>query len=158
MPSYESLASATASGSSPTVSFTSISSAYTDLVLVVYGIANNYISMTFNSDPSNSGNYARAEGVGSNGSALTYAAADPVCIAGAGSATDGRLNVLNIMNYTGSGGKMWLYNQFIDGSNFISGHGLWNVGSVINRIDLTLTGGSNYTAGGVFALYGIRAS
>lgn len=157
---FESIATFTASGSTNTISFTSLTQAYTDLQLVVTAAISggNYAKFVFNSDTS--AIYSRTEGYTSPGSTQgVFTTGDAVIMAISDSTTTPWLNIIDIFNYSGSSfSKTWIYNHQIYNSNNDNGIGNYNSSAPITRIDIVSNNGANFTAGGVFALYGIKAA
>lgn len=164
--SYESIATVTASGSSSTLSFTSIPSTYQHLQ--IRGIARdgvgNSILITFNSDTG--ANYARHRltGNGSSAAAVGTSGINNMPIfgqAGIGTATStfGAF-VLDLLDYKDTNKYKTVRNlSALDqngsgGVEFMSG--LWQSTSAVNTITLANAGPNNYSTGTAFALYGIK--
>jgi hypothetical protein len=159
-PTYTTLATVTASGSSPTITFSSISQAYSDLVVSFTGFAAsaNYANMKFNND-STSANYRRSEVYANSGTSGTYVTNDAVIQAYGNSGTDPRFGKIDIFDYSSASGvKSYNYQQSIINSNSLIGQGYWTGSSPITTITLTTQDGSNFSAGGRFMLHGIKVA
>ena len=157
---YEPIATTTLGSDTTNISFTSISSAYTDLRLVFVGrgSTNDDFRLRYNSDTGT--NYSRTDLYG-NGSTVTSArAANAADIRiGANDGLDGNiaLATIDIFSYTGSTNKTCLitYSHDKNGSGFVySTVGLWRNTSAITTI--TLNHGANFLAGSTATLYGIK--
>jgi hypothetical protein len=165
---YEKIQSTTISGSSTnTVSFTSIAASWTDLRLsVVFADTTNaqgQINLRFNSDTSNS--YSRIHLGGSGSSTSTQSVANQSFLHMGdyvfyGATTIPQFTTCDIFSYAGSTNKTCL----ITANNDRNGSGgvlyncsLWRNTAAITQIDMVLST-SNYAAGSVFTLYGIKAA
>jgi hypothetical protein len=164
--SYESIATVTSSGSSSTLSFTSIPSTYQHLQ--IRGIAadgvGNSILVTFNSDTG--ANYARHRltGNGTAAAAVGTSGINNMPIfgqSGIGTATStfGAF-VLDLLDYKDTNKYKTVRNlSGLDqngsgGVEFMSG--LWQSTSAVSTITLANAGANNYSSGTTFALYGIK--
>lgn len=165
--SYESIATVTGTGSTSTLSFTSIPSTYTHLQ--VRGLNNDstgyFAQMQFNSDTANNYTIHQLYGNGTTASAYGSSSAGAYIYAGVGgyggTAFVAPL-IIDILDYantnknktcrmiTGfdSNGAYTPYIQF--------NSGVWLSTSAINRIDLKMTG--NFSTTATFALYGIKVA
>jgi hypothetical protein len=161
MPStYTPIASSTISGTSTTVvTFTSIPSTYTDLLVVVNGlnVGSADAAMTFNNDSGANYCWTRLFGDGSTTySGRASAASDiPVSI---GYMNDRTNTLVNIMNYSNA----TTYKTTILRANKSTGYveamvDMWKNTSAINRIDITTPSGY-FAAGTIFTIYGIKAA
>lgn len=154
---YDSIATVTLGSNTNTVSFSSISASYTDLILIMYcknsvGLAGTYLRV--NSDTGT--NYARTV-LGGNGSsafggtnsgfsyfdAMYMSSSFGTCI----------VHFLNYSNTTTF--KTFLSNS--GGAETNANAGLWRSTSAINAISLQPSAG-DYATGSRFALYGITAA
>lgn len=161
---YEPIATNTVSGTSTSqIDFTSISSAYTDLVLVSnYGISANLYGMRirFNSDTGS--NYSDTALYGDGGSAASFRDTSATSIIT--SATGVSNNVLNynficnVQNYANTSTyKTALVRANATGREVVACVGLWRSTSAITSVNVFV--GSGYIlAGSTFTLYGIKAA
>lgn len=163
---YTPIATTTISSSTATVSFTSIPSTYTDLVLVVGGLlqvtGGNSLRMRFNNDSTSLYSTTQIKGDGTNatstretGQTSTYAGGAIYSSANPGNA------IAHIMNYANTTTYKTVLNRGNQaGNDVVAQVGLWRSTSAINRIDVALGGafpGDNI-ASGTFTLYGITAA
>lgn len=170
--SYESIATATGTGSSGTITFSSIPSTFKHLQIraivktdstSVLGVGN----LTFNSD--SGANYTRHRIYGDGSTVVadgTTGATSVVGAAwGAGSPT-GSTNIvgpsiIDILDYTNSSKYKTI--RFIGGRDYndtngfiVAGSGLWLNTNSVTTITFTVTGGTNFTTQTQIALYGIK--
>ena len=174
--SYESIATATGTGSSGTLSFTSIPSGYSHLQLRgiirsdATGSGGIFPNMRFNSDSAN--NYAR-HNLGAYGSTSATidvnagtSASSIVATAVAPKASDLAsvyggfvIDVLDYNNTNQYKTTRYLMGFDLNGNAYsylYFGSGLWQSTSAINQIDIILSTG-NFTTATQVALYGIKA-
>lgn len=163
--SYESIATVT--GSTGTITFSSIPSTYKNLQIRMSAASTNgtvadaYIR--FNSD--SAGNYfchqVRGGGGSINGQTYSYTTQNQMVITSnigqSGTMQNGA--ICDILDYTNTS-KNKTIRSFTGydtngGGEIILWSGAWNNTSAINRIDITLSGGSFYSDS-IFALYGIK--
>ena len=176
--SYESIASATGTGSSGTITFTSIPSTYASLQIRFIAkaspttVSTRDIQIQFNSDTGN--NYARHNLYG-DGSSVTALGVDTsisnfISIQGSACNSDASLanmvgaGIIDIHNYA-----VTTQNKTVRAINGIDANlsntnfqikltsGLWTQTSAINSITLALSSG-NFTTQTQFALYGIKGA
>lgn len=156
---YEPIATTTLGSTSATVTFSSIPSTYTDLVLIIsagMGTGPGYAYLYFNNDTG--ANYSRTEvnGNGSSAASARFSNQIPISIdTGLGSS----VNRINIMNYSNSTTyKTSLWRSDVPAGITDAGVGLWRSTSAITRIDLTGYSTTTFASGSVFTLYGITAA
>lgn len=156
---YDPIATVSVSSNTTTMSFTSISSAYTDLRLIFFGKAstNDDFKLQYNNDTGT--NYSRTD-LYTDGT--TASSANPVNAAdiriGANDGLDGNfaLATIDIFSYAGSTYKSCLitYSHDKNGSGYVYRTlGLWLNTSAISTI--TLTQNANFRPGTKATLYGI---
>jgi hypothetical protein len=154
---YDSIATTTLSSAQSSVSFTSISASYTDLVLVSDWTLNTgqNILLTFNSDSSN--NYSET-GLGGNGTAaVSERQSNATSIRVGFYNTNRTIHRVNIMNYSNTTTNKTVLLRW-DSDEYVYGRiGLWRNSAAISTITLT-TGGGTIQAGSTFTLYGITAA
>ena len=158
---YEKIASTTLSSASSTITFSSISQAYTDLrlILMFKGAGNTLAKITFNNDSTTNYSVILIQGFDSNvGHA---AAANESEVGGQASfppANKYGMNDYNIFSYTAPVNKTFLLTKNYDAAdatfNMINKEvGMWRSTAAINRIDLT--GNIAFSATTTATLYGI---
>ena len=164
---YEPIATATVSGSSTTkITFNSIPSTYTDLVIVANpatGSGTGAIKLTYNND-STSGLYSttRLYGDGSSASSNRISNQNDIdfnYVATINSTLGNSTMICSIQNYANSTtNKTCLIRANASAYGTDALVGLWRNTAAITRVDLTLFYSSNYKADSTFTLYGIKAA
>lgn len=163
---YDPIATQTLGADQATISFTSISGSYTDLVLVVNGQSTiagtgaNGIRVRLNGDTatnySQTGLFGNGTSAGSNrDSTINYM---PLGEIGQTSGVN-TTSILQFMNYSNATTYKTVLSRG-NAANFEvnASVGLWRATpAAITQIDLTLSSGS-YKAGSTFTLYGIKAA
>ena len=158
---YEPIATTTLGSTASSVTFSSIPSTYTDLVVVSAPIGNGdaQVQLKFNNDSSAIYSYTI---LASNGASVVSARAVQAAFIGTdyffSVTTAGGITLINVMNYANT----TTYKTALLRSNNASKAtmaivGLWPSTAAINRIDLTATS-STFAAGSVFTIYGIKAA
>ena len=162
---YESIATATVSGSSTNaVTFSSIPQTYTDLILVTSfrAISDTYFSIgnvTFNNDTGT--NYNQMYLQGSNNSFYSgyyYQTFPYIFIDNGANTVKGGYSKLEINSYSATNIKKPFIHQSLstNSTNIVSG--IWNNTSAISTLTVTMSGGLPnfaFAAGSQFTLYGI---
>ena len=151
---YEKIATTTLGSSQATLTFTSISGSYTDLVLIVNGTmaASSNINIWFNGSTSNRSS-TRLIGDGSGASSSRY---NSTCIAGFYSSNN-TTGVFNIYNYSNT----TTYKTYISRNNgdyVICDIGSWASTAAITELSIAGDSGKNWQSGSTFTLYGIAAA
>ena len=170
---YEAIATNTLGSDTASVTFSSISSTYTDLILIVSGalsVADWVPTLQFNSDTNT--NYSSTLLEGSGSSAISERLSNKVEIFpgytnGAwGTNLDENNVIFQIQNYSNTN----TYKTVIARNNVASGStssypgtvasvSLWRSTSAINTITVKVGGGgANFKSGSIFSLYGIKAA
>ena len=163
---YTLIASTTITSSTATVTFSSIPSTYTDLILVAGSLlqvtGGNGLRMRFNSDTAT--NYSTTQLLG-NGTAASSTIETGASSTYAGGATYSSTNpgtaIAHIMDYANSTTYKTVLNRGSQaGNDVIAQVGLWRSTSAITNITLALGGAfpSDNIASGTFKLYGIEAA
>jgi hypothetical protein len=160
---YEPIATTTVSGSSTSsVSFTSLSSAYTDIVAVIQastaGDANFYLRV--NSDTGTNYSTTNVYGDGSSALSTRQSSVDKISVMLSGylRSTQPGMAIVNFMNYSNS----TTYKTILSRGNQTdvvtqAQVNLWRSTSAITSIEFYVTG-FNYASGSTFTLYGIKAA
>lgn len=158
---YEPIATTTTSGSAATVTFSSISGTYTDLVMVMsFSLSGNQeVYIRFNSDAGT--NYSRTymEGNGSTASSARSNTTNQINILGRDTQMVNTINFMNYSNSTTYKTTLARFSGFSSAAASIVGGevGLWQNTNAITTIGLSLSAG-NFTNGSVITLYGIKAA
>jgi NAD(P)H-dependent flavin oxidoreductase YrpB (nitropropane dioxygenase family) len=164
--SFESIATASGTGSSGTISFTSIPTDYTHLQ--IRGLNNDstgyFVYMQFNSDTGS--NYTIHQLYGNGSSAAAYGGASSSYIyagvAGYGGSAYVAPLIIDILDYKNTNKyKTCRMLTGFDSNGTYTGYvqfnsGLWMNTNAITRIDLKMTG--NFSTTATFALYGIKSA
>jgi hypothetical protein len=166
---YEKIATTTLGSAAASTTFSAISGAYTDLVLVINNYFSSastpYISLQFNSDTTSNYSSTHLEGNGSAASSNKFTA-DTLMYFGytvASSTTPSNgMAIINIMNYSNATtyktvlGRVGIINGTLPGTSATVG--LWKKApEAITSILIKMNAG-NLNSGCVFTLYGIKAA
>jgi len=161
---YVSIATYSATSTQGAITFSSIPSIYTDLVIVgsVLGNGSTSVSLQFNGDTTTNYSYIPLDGSGSSVSSPKQINTSGIQFAGwsrnLDSATTPSVMVANIMNYSNTTAyKTALVNSMALGTpgNCVDAFvGTWRSTAAINSILIN----SGFLAGTVYSLYGIAAA
>jgi hypothetical protein len=164
MPStYEPIATQTLGSAAASVTFSSISGAYTDLLLVSNIGASSGgqdYRIQFNGDTGN--NYSTTVLYSTASSAISARSSNAAFIyldyVGLTASSVQGLYTTNIMNYANTTTYKTVLNRCADGSNASEAEvGLWRNTAAITSIVVAMTAG-NLITGSTFTLYGIKAA
>ena len=151
------IATTTLSSAQSSVSFSSISGSYTDLVLVIQASISTGDQDTYLRLNSDSGtNYSRTKIAGNGTSATTWQASNQNAYYGVGNINTSLMTtIINLMNYSNSTTYKTILNRHgSTGNETALSVGLWRSTSAITSI-LVAPGGSTFTSGSTFTIYGI---
>lgn len=162
---YEPIATTTLGSAASSITFSSIPSTYTDLIIVLIGTGssnNQNMYLTFNSDTGTnySSTYLTGNGTAASSGRLPN---NPNIYISAGvgfNTTTPAMRYVNIFSYAGSTYKTTLHSESTDlnGSGTTSmSVGLWRSTSAINTVALT-QGSGNFNTGTTATIYGIKAA
>lgn len=159
---YDTIATTTLTTATASVTFSSISGSYTDLVLVSFAAhtadsSSGDIQLTFNSDGGN--NYSSTELYGNGSSNLSSSQSNKGFIKWTYGAINLRPMVkANIMNYSNTATYKTVLIRDELATNVTSSRvGLWRSTSAITSVKVE-NPGSSFTSGSIFTLYGITAA
>ncbi len=169
--SYESIATATGTGSNTTITFSSIPSTYKHLQIRYIaqrttGAGNQTLRVTFNSDSTTTYDYHRLQGDGAAASAAgTATAAFGLIVPGAGNNSTNitGVGIIDIHDYASTTkNKTTRYFSGYDSNNTEGGIAslgsfLWRSTSAITQIDVKFSA-DNFATSSTFALYGIKGA
>ena len=163
MPStYTPIATQTLGSAAASVTFSSISGTYTDLIIVYNGkfaSANGQIALQFNGDTAT--NYSDIE-LGGNGTTAfsTKNTSQARMLLGySASANVDNMAVLQIMNYSNATTyKTAIARNAGAGGNVSANVGLWRSTAAITSVLVFCYNSINFVAGSTFTLYGIKAA
>ena len=155
---YEPIATTTLSSNQTSVSFSSISGSYTDLVLVAvpkFSANPSYAGIIFNSDSGSNYSSTFVRGNGSTASSGRNTSAGQ--ISSASYSANYIVDIFNILNYSNTTTyKTVLYRTSQD-NDVLARVGLWRNTSAITSITYQIDTG-NILSGSTFTLYGIKAA
>jgi hypothetical protein len=158
---YEPIATTTLSNAANTITFSSISGSYTDLVLVSEGTqsANQYIAIRFNSDTTSNYSFTRIQGNGTT-AASARGTSETFGRLGIGNPTNRYSVIAQIQNYANTTTyKTWLSRSNIPADFVGALVGLWRkTPEAINTIQILTTTTDTFQAGSTFSLYGIKSA
>lgn len=154
---YEPIATQTLGSATATVTFSSISGTYTDLVLVWTGINSTDagVNYSFNSNTTAS-DYSFTRLYGDGSSATSDRATSARNFNGISGSTQS-MNIAHIQNYSNTTTFKTTLIRNNYGPIVLSCVGLWRKTDAISSIALSATGGS-FNTGSTFTLYGIKSA
>lgn len=158
---YEPIATQTASGSSSTITFSSIPQTYTDLLIVKNG-GNTAISNSrfqFNGDTAS--NYSMTGLYGDGSAAGTFRDTNVGAIVIDYFSTSGlrSMTLINIMNYSNTTTyKSGNYRRTDTFNASLASSFLWRNTAAINSITFSVIASGNFDSTTTFTLYGIKAA
>ena len=160
---YEKIATSTLGSATATVTFSSISGSYTDLVFIlnvkgsVAGVDDD-VTATFNSDTGSNYSWTRIYGDGTNAGALRGTAQTVLRVgnqSGTGSSAFSPM-ILNIMNYANTTTHKTMLARPNNPARIVDAYvNLWRNTSAISTVSFAC--GGNFIAGSTFTIYGIKA-
>ena len=154
---YEKIATTTLGSAAATITFSSISGSYTDLVLVLAGkndvAANRAVRLRFNSDSGSNYSYTYIQGDGS--SSTTTRASSSTEMQFGNFTGEQTVSIINVQNYSNTTTyKTAITRTSVPNTVVQAFTGLWRNTAAITRIDLTLNA-DNFNTGCVATIYGI---
>jgi hypothetical protein len=158
---YEAIQSYTGTGSSKTVTFSSIPSTYTDLVLVTQFQATasgDFISFRINGDTGSNYSFTQVYGTGSgSGASARSANQTTVTWESVPASPEVGNTILHFQNYSNTTtNKTVLFRSNLTSSIVRALVALWRNTAAITSIEL-YNNGNNFTTASTFTLYGIKA-
>jgi hypothetical protein len=155
---YEPIATTTLSSAQSSVTFSSISGSFTDLVLVINGSssASGTAIVTYNSDSGS--NYSNT-GLNGNGAAASSFRLTSNTYLILGEMYNYNCTLIDkIQNYSNTTTFKTSLGRANSASNFVQANvGLWRSTSAITSLQLYVSG-ANFNSGSSFTLYGIKAA
>jgi hypothetical protein len=156
---YEAIASTTLAATASSIDFSSISSAYTDLILVMYlQDSGGGVFVRVNNDSGS--NYSRQIIYGSSDTAAAYRDSGTSIPTGGQASPGFAPEIMQFMNYSNTSiYKSVLTRQNEAPGTFVaSGVSTWRSLSAINRITVNATSTNSLQIGTQVSLYGIKAA
>lgn len=161
---YVALATTTLGSNTNTVTFSSISSAYTDLVVVmssklVTGGTTCRIQVNADTATNYSQTNLAGNGTSAGSSRNTTQAYIRIGEVYAGLSTSQSTVLVNLQNYSNTTTNKTILIRSSDSVGEVSAIvGLWRSTSAINRIDLIAGASDNWASGSTFSIYGIASA
>jgi hypothetical protein len=163
---YDAIATAVGTGSSSTITFSSISGTYTDLVLLcnVIVASSASVQIRFNSDTGSNYSYTVLDADGATASSARQTNTTGIQLAGwssnLGSSTNPSPIICNVNNYSNATtNKTALVRSTANGASTGSVDafvGLWRNTAAINTISIVSS--ANFTTASTFTLFGIKSA
>jgi hypothetical protein len=162
---YEPIASVNGTGSSDTISFTSIPGTYTDLVVIARGriSSGSDAILQFNTDIGN--NYSTTILYGTGTTAGSYRETSQARILadfyGYPADNNNHIGIYHIMNYANTTTNKTVLcrsNNAETAAGVDATVGLWRSTAAITSVQIKNTGNRNWYTDSTFALYGIKAA
>jgi hypothetical protein len=163
MPStYEPIATQTLASPATTITFSSIPSTYTDLVLVsnLFGTGSANIFIRLNSDSGANYSNTMLTGNGTSTASSRNTSTAQINVVNSGSSLNSRWGncIMQFNNYSNTTTNKTVLMRFnVAGAEVTANVGLWRDTSAINAIELRTTV-ATYDTGSTFTLYGIKAA
>lgn len=160
---YDAIATTTLSSAATSVTFSSISGSYTDLVLVsnVSGSGGNAnIRIRLNSDTGTSYSTTAISGNGSSAVSNRATSQDAMLVVQTGASLNAAwtTHIAHFMDYSNSTTYKTALDRFVSaGSETTANVHLWRSTSAVTSITIA-TSTNNYASGSTFTLYGITAA
>jgi hypothetical protein len=160
---YTPIAANTLGSATATVTFSSIPSTYTDLVLIISSAVttgNGSNVFTFNTDTSTNYSFTAMEGNGTTAASARSANRANISVYDEVRTTLGEeVSILNVMNYANTTTYKTTVSRGNNGNYATSTVvGLWRSTAAINQIVITNNASTTFKAGSTFTLYGIKAA
>ena len=158
---YEPIATNTLGTAVASVTFSSIPSTYTDIVLIVSSSASvaSYISLQYNGDTATNYSVTLLRGNGTAASSTRYSSTNEIYVSVASiNNTDINNTIVQFQNYSNTTTyKTNLSRANNAGLSTDASVGVWRNTAAINSIKVLNTG-ANFAVGSTFTLYGIKAA
>jgi hypothetical protein len=154
---YEKIATTTLGSAAATITFTSISGTYTDLILVTSGTSTtSTICIRFNNDTGSNYSDTYIYGDGSSAGSGRHTSATKIFGSSVGSTVS--TDIFQIQNYSNTTTyKTCLIRGSLTTSAATAFVGLWRSTSAITRIDLFNNNSGDFDSGFIATIYGIKA-
>ena len=155
---YTPIATTTLGSAASSVTFSSISGTYTDIILVFNGTLTTSATswgLQFNSDTGT--NYSNTTLYGDGSSAGSNRATSQTSTIGSYSGTDNSTNIHQIMNYSNATTYKSVLSRN-NGGGFVSARvALWRSTSAITSVT-AITASNQFASGSTFTLYGVKSA
>jgi hypothetical protein len=154
---YEPIATATATGSNATITFSSIAATFTDLVIVIEGTNTGSCikRLQFNGDTGANYSSTFLYGTGAAAASARYSVAYLDVV---NASTNRYTTLVQIMNYSNTTtNKTYLSRHGAAAVSTEAAVGLWRSTAAINSVSI-IGSANEFSSGSTFTLYGIRAA
>jgi len=155
---YEKIATTTLGTTSNSVSFTTISGSYTDLILIVNGqntTADGNWRIRLNTDTGSNYSFTSLSGTGSATESVRYSNVDSMDCGVSGNG-NWATQIAQINNYSNTTTYKTILSRLSSSSRFVTANvGLWRNTAAVTG--LTALNDNNWATGSTFTLYGIKA-
>lgn len=163
---YEPIASQTLGSSATTVTFSSVASTWTDLILVaVFKMGSSTFQpiVRVNSDTGTNYSTTSLRGDGSTATSQRHTSISgwfPIPGPGIGSSGEFNIYAVQIMSYANTSVFKTALSAFVNPSSYVARNvHLWRSTSTITAVSVTAESGSgDFQSGSTFSLYGIKAA
>jgi hypothetical protein len=156
---YTAIATQTLSSAVSSVTFSSIPSTYTDLIIIDSSkvtSGDTELQLRFNGDTA--GNYSGTWFFGDGASAYGSGANNTTSAFVSRSATGYGLGVTNIQNYSNSTTYKTVISRGNSNNYVFLWADIWRNTAAITSLTISTDGSSNFTSGSTFTLFGIKAA
>lgn len=162
MPStYDKIATQTLGSTQSTITFSSITGTYTDLVIISSALSagsSETIMLRLNGDSGNNYSFTYLYGNGSSASS-GRASSVSFAVGGSATATNAAINIVNIMNYSNSTTYKTVLDRRGNASLYtFTDVSLWRNTAAITSLTLQPENSQSFASGSTFTLYGIKAA
>ena len=160
---YEPIATQTLGSAAASVTFSSISASYTDLVLVFWKLTSvaAQCGLQFNSDTANNYSNTSLSGNGSSAASARSTSTSQINLENGliSDATNASMIIFNVMNYSNTTTfKTTISRGGAAASGLNANTGLYRSTSAISSLTILSGGASTFSTGATFTLYGIKAA
>ena len=157
---YEKIATTTLGSAQASVTFSSISGAYTDLVLIINGTmstSENSLGMRFNGDTGTNYSTTALYGTGSSAASLAFTAGVEMYV-GRSSSANNSTSIIQIQNYSNTTTYKTVLSRGDSPAIVMAQVNLWrNTAAVTTILVKGFNDFANFSSGSTFTLYGIKA-
>jgi len=159
---YTPIATSTLGSAQATVTFSSISGSYTDLVLIIGGknasSDQGIVTQVGNGSIDTGSNYSTTYLIGDGTNATSGRASSATSIIAGRMDNVASTSIINYMNYSNTTTYKTVLGRGNDGALVIQHVGLWRNTAAINTINVFNLSSVNFATGTVLTLYGIAAA
>ena len=160
---YTPIATQTLGSATASVTFSSIPSTYTDLVLIISAQgasgASSAINAYFNSDTASNYSYLQLTGNGTAAASAINTSSTRMRLGWSAITSDFAPTVFSIQNYSNTTTYKTSIGRINDATSITGAVvNLWRSTAAVTGITMNLNSGANFNTGSTFTLYGIKAA